>query len=219
MTNTIIFSRVSTLIQDTERQTNELTEYAQKMGYKLVGVIEEQISGAKKTKERPELLKLIKLIDDGKINKVLVWELSRLGRNVIEILQVIDLFNEKKVSLYIKNFNLETLNDDFTPNSLSMFMIQILLSVASLERLSTRQRMASGYNNFLQNGGVVGRTKGRKEEREGFLEKHSDVVKLIKKGISVRNISKLTGNTSSATIIKVKKTLNEKQFAKHIDTN
>ncbi len=208
MINAIIFSRVSTASQDTERQTTELTEYAKKCGYNLVGAIEEQISGAKKTKDRPELLKLLKLIEDGKVNKVLVWELSRLGRNVIEILQVIETLNEKKVRLFIKNFNLETLNDDLTPNPLSMFMIQVLLSVASMERINIRQRMVSGYNSYRAKGGVVGRTKGKKEERADFLEKHSAVVKHLKKGLSIRNISKLTGNTSSATIIKIKKILN-----------
>ena len=136
MINCVIFSRVSTLMQDTDRQTEELKEYAVKMDYNLITVIEEQISGAKKNKERPELIKLMKLIDEGKVNKVLVWELSRLGRNVVEILQVIQIFNEKKVSLYIKNFSLETLNDDLKPNPLSMFMIQILLNMKSLTACS-----------------------------------------------------------------------------------
>ena len=106
MVNCVIFCRVSSLLQDTERQTAELKEYANKMGYKLVAVFEEQISGAKKNKDRPELMKLIGLIDEGKVNKVIVWELSRLGRNLVEILKVIELFKEKKVSLFINKFNL-----------------------------------------------------------------------------------------------------------------
>jgi len=205
MTNAIIFTRVSTVTQNNTRQTAELNEYCQKMRYKLAGVIEEQISGAKKTKERPELIKLIRLIDEGKVDKVLVWELSRLGRNVVEILQVIQMFNEKKVSLFIKNFNLETLDDKGKPNPLSMFMIQILLSVAEMERVSIRQRMYSGYLKHLNDGKAVGRKKGVCESKEKLLEKHKEVVKLLKKGVSVRNISKLTNNTSLATIVKVNK--------------
>jgi DNA invertase Pin-like site-specific DNA recombinase len=205
MVNCVIFCRVSTLIQDTERQTSELNDYANKMGYNLVAVFEEQISGAKKNKDRPELMKLIALIDEGKVNKVLVWELSRLGRNVVEILQVIELFKEKKVSLFIKNFNLETLNEDLTPNPLSMFMIQILLSVAEMERVSIRQRMYSGYLKHRNDGKTVGRKKGVYETKEKLLEKHKEVVKLLKKGLSVRNISKLTNDTSFATIVKVNK--------------
>lgn len=207
MINCIIFSRVSTEIQDTARQTLELKEYCQKMGYNLVSVIEEQISGAKKNKDRPELIKLINLIDEGKVNMVLVWELSRLGRNVIEILQAIEILNEKKVRLFIKNFNLETLDDDLKPNPLSMFMIQILLSVASMERTMIRQRMYSGYLKHLKDGGAIGRKKGVFETKEQLLEKHKEVAKLLKKGVSVRNISKLTNNTSLATIVKVNKLL------------
>ncbi len=205
MTNCIIFSRVSTVIQGTARQTSELKEFCLKMKYNLIGIIEEQISGAKKNQDRPELLKLIEMIDVGKVNKVLVWELSRLGRNVVEILQVIQIFNEKKVSLYIKNFNLETLNEDKTPNPLSMFMIQILLSVAEMERVSIHQRMYSGYLKHIKDGKSVGRKKGVKESEAHFLEKHKEVVKLLKKGFSVRYISKLTNNTSLATIVKVNK--------------
>ena len=216
MINCVIFSRVSTLMQDTDRQTEELKEYAVKMNYNLIIVIEEQISGAKKNEERPELIKLMKLIDDGKVNKVLVWELSRLGRNVVEILQVIQGFNEKKVSLYIKNFSLETLSEDLKPNPLSMFMIQILLSVAEMERVSIRQRMYSGYLKHRKDGKSVGRIKGVSETKEHVLEKHKEVVKLLKKGMSVRNISRLTNNTSLATIVKVNKLLkNDTTKQKH----
>ncbi len=216
MINCVIFSRVSTLMQDTDRQTEELKEYAFKMNYNLITVIEEQISGAKKNDERPELIKLMKLIDEGKVNKVLVWELSRLGRNVVEILQVIQIFNEKKVSLYIKNFSLETLNEDLKPNPLSMFMIQILLSVAEMERVAIRQRMYSGYIKHRKDGKSVGRIKGVSETKEHVLEKHKEVVKLLKKGMSVRNISRLTNNTSLATIVKVNKLLkNDTTKQKH----
>lgn len=216
MINCVIFSRVSTLMQDTDRQTEELKEYAFKMNYNLITVIEEQISGAKKNDERPELIKLMKLIDEGKVNKVLVWELSRLGRNVVEILQVIQIFNEKKVSLYIKNFSLETLNEDLKPNPLSMFMIQILLSVAEMERVAIRQRMYSGYIKHRKDGKSVGRIKGVSETKEHMLEKHKEVVKLLKKGMSVRNISRLTNNTSLATIVKVNKLLkNDTTKQKH----
>lgn len=212
MSNSVIFSRVSTEIQDTLRQTEELKELCLKWGDKVISIIEEQISGNKKTKERPELLKLIKLIDEGKVEKVLVWELSRLGRNVIEILQVIEILNEKKVRLYIKNFNLETLDDNLSPNPLSMFMIQILLSVASMERIVIRQRVYSGYLKYRKDGGIVGREKGKKETDEQLLEKHKEVAKLLRKGISVRNISKLTNGTSLGTIVKVNKIIKKKIY-------
>ena len=145
MTKAVIYSRVSSEgnRQDTERQTNELIEYANKMRYELVEVYEEKVSGYKKNEDRPIFSKMLEEIEKGIIDKVLVWELSRIGRSVIQSLQNIQLLTDKKVSIYIKNFNLETLNDDKTPNSLSMFMVQILFSVANMEAQLTKSRMIS----------------------------------------------------------------------------
>ena len=207
MTKAVIYSRVSSEgnRQDTERQTNELIEYANKMGYELVGVFEEKVSGFKKNEDRPVFLRLLEEIEKGVIDKVLVWELSRIGRSVIQSLQNIQLINDKKVSIYIKNFNLETLNDDKTPNSLSMFMVQILFSVANMEAQLTKSRMISGYRNHIKNGGKVGRKSGSIETEEETIQKHSDVLKLLKKKLSIRQISGLT-NKSTNTILKVKST-------------
>ena len=207
MTNAVIYSRVSSEgnRQDTERQTNELIEYANKMGYELVGVYEEKVSGFKKNEDRPIFSRMLEEIEKGTIDKVLVWELSRIGRSVIQSLQNIQLLTDKKVSIYIKNFNLETLNDDKTPNSLSMFMVQILFSVANMEAQLTKSRMVSGYRNHIKNGGKVGRKSGSIETEEETIQKHTDIVKLLKKNLTIRQISGLT-NKSTNTILKVKST-------------
>jgi DNA invertase Pin-like site-specific DNA recombinase len=209
MTKAVIYSRVSSEgnRQDTERQTNELIEYANKMGYELVGVYEEKVSGFKKNEDRPIFSKMLEDAENGNFEKCLVWELSRIGRSVIQSLQNIQLLTDKKVSIYIKNFNLETLNDDKTPNSLSMFMVQILFSVANMESQLTRSRMQSGYKAFIAKNGTsaIGRKKGSIETEEETIHKHSDVLKLLKKKLSIRQISGLT-NKSTNTILKVKST-------------
>ena len=213
MIKAVIYSRVSSEgnRQDTERQTNELIEYANKMGYKLVEVYEEKVSGYKKNEDRPIFSRMLEEIEKGAIDKVLVWELSRIGRSVIQSLQNIQLLTDKKVSIYIKNFNLETLNDDKTPNSLSMFMVQILFSVANMEAQLTKSRMVSGYRNHIKNGGKVGRKSGSIETEEETIQKHSDVLKLLKKKLSIRQISGLT-NKSTNTVLKVKSTANKLQM-------
>jgi DNA invertase Pin-like site-specific DNA recombinase len=213
MTKAVIYSRVSSEgnRQDTERQTNELKEYANKMGYELVGVYEEKVSGFKKNEDRPVFSRMLEEIEKGTIDKVLVWELSRIGRSVIQSLQNIQLLTDKKVSIYIKNFNLETLNDDKTPNSLSMFMVQILFSVANMEAQLTKSRMVSGYRNHIKNGGKVGRKSGSIETEEETIQKHTDVLKLLKKKLSIRQISGLT-NKSTNTILKVKSTAHKLQM-------
>jgi DNA invertase Pin-like site-specific DNA recombinase len=210
MVNAVIYSRVSSVgnRQDNERQTNELTEYAARMGYNLIGVYEEKISGfSKKNEERPILTQMLKDIDRGKIDKVLTWELSRIARNVIQGLTFIEELNSRKVSLFIKNYNLETLYEDKSINGLTMFLVQILASVAAMEAETTRARFQSGYRNYVNNGGKVGRKPGHTISDDDLLKKYSEVVKLLKRGLSIRQISKLTENTSTTTILKVKATM------------
>jgi DNA invertase Pin-like site-specific DNA recombinase len=209
MINAVIYSRVSSIgnRQDTERQTNELREYAGRMGYNLVGVYEEKISGFKKLEDRPVLSQMLNDITKIRIDKVLTWELSRIGRNVIQGLSFIEELNSRKVSLFIKNYNLETLYEDKSINPLTMFMVQILASVAAMETETTKSRFQSGYRNYINNGGKVGRKPGHTISDEDLLKKYPEVGKLLKRGLSIRQISKLTENTSTTTILKVKATL------------
>ena len=208
MINAVIYSRVSSESerQDTERQTNELIDYAHRMGYTIVDVFEEKVSGFKKNEQRPVFSKMLEDIQIKNIDKVLVWELSRIGRSVLQSLQNIQTLHDLKVGIYIKNFNLETLNEDKTPNSLSMFMVQILFAVASMESKMTLSRLKSGYKNNIKKHGSkrVGRKKGSVDSDEKILERHSDVTRLLKRGLSIRNISAIT-NKSSNTVLKVKK--------------
>ncbi|WP_396170496.1 recombinase family protein [Flavobacterium sp.] len=208
MTRAVIYSRVSSegSRQDTERQTNELVEYANTMGYELVWVYEEKVSGFKKNNERPIFSRMLDDLKSQKIDKVLVWELSRIGRNVVQSLQNIQLLTDKKVSIYIKNFNLETLNEDKTPNGLSLFMVQILFSVASMESQLTLSRLQSGYRSLIDSQGskAVGRKAGSIETEEETIQKHSDILKLLKRNLSIRQVAGLT-KKSTNTVLKVRK--------------
>jgi DNA invertase Pin-like site-specific DNA recombinase len=204
----VIFSRVSTQIQDYTRQTDELLEYASKMGYSVERIFEEKISGAKKNEERKELMAMMDYIKKQKISKILTWELSRIGRNAVSVLQVIEMLNASKVSLYIKNYNLETLNPDGTVNPLSQFMVQILNSVNEMERFAIVQRLQSGYKQHIALNRPVGRKPGIQiKSDEQFLKENKDVAKLLKQGYAVRKIMKLE-NKSSGTVQKVKKMIN-----------
>lgn len=205
----VISTRVSTNIQDNKRQVEELKEFASKMNFEVVRVFEEKISGAKENEERPILMEMISFVKENNIDKVLCWELSRIGRNTIEVLKTIKLLNENKISLYIKNYNIETLNENGEINPLSQFMIQILTSVSEMERTTIRQRIKSGYEQYRKSGGIVGRKEGYKKSDEEVLNDYKDVVKLLKQGYSVRKVMKLT-DRSSGTIQKVKKLINLK---------
>lgn len=204
----VIYSRVSTMTQDYKRQTDELKDYSQKMGFQVVKTFEEKISGGKNNEERPKLMEMINYIKENKIDKVLCWELSRIGRNTIEVLKTIKLLNDNCISLFIKNYNIETLNDKCEINPLSQFMIQILTSVSEMEKTTIRQRVKSGYDQFRKNGGKVGRKEGFRKDRELLLNEHKDIVKLLKQDYSVRKVMKLT-DKSSGTVQKIKGLLNQ----------
>ena len=201
----VIFARVSTIVQDYQRQTQELLEHASKMGYHVERIFEEKISGAKKNEERKELMAMMEYIKSNKIQKVLTWELSRIGRNAVQVLQVLEMLNEAKVSSYIKNYNLETLNQDGTVNPLSQFMVQILNSVNEMERQTIVQRLQSGYKQHRALNRPVGRKPGVQiKTDEQFLQENKEVAKLLKQGYSVRKVMKLV-DKSSGTVQKVKK--------------
>jgi DNA invertase Pin-like site-specific DNA recombinase len=204
---TVAFCRVSTSIQDYQRQYNELTALANSKGWQLVTTFAEKISGAKKNAERTELMKMVDYVKSHNINKVLVTELSRLGRDTLQVLQVIELLNKEGISLFIQNYNIETLTADGKVNPMSQFLITILAEVARMERKTIRERVESGYNNFRANGGKVGRKVGYRKSDEEMREEYVEEIRLLKKGYSLRNIQKIT-NTSVNTLRKIKKLTN-----------
>lgn len=100
--NTVIYTRVSTSVQDYQRQIDELQQFASSRGWNVLQVFSEKVSGAKKNEERQELQSLMSYISTHNVEKVLVWELSRLGRNTLEVLKTIEEFNTLGISLFIK---------------------------------------------------------------------------------------------------------------------
>ena len=201
MKKVVIFARVSTSIQDYERQVNELTAVANSNNWNVAATFCEKASGAKKNAERKELSKMIDYVRNNNINMVLVTELSRLGRDTLQVLEVIEQFNKLGISLFIQNYHIETLNENGTINTMSQFLITILAEVARMERKTIRERVESGYKNYRANGGKVGRKEGYRKSKIDMREQYAEEIRLLKKGISLRNISKITG-TSINTIRK-----------------
>ena len=133
-------------------------------------------------------------------------EISRLGRNTLEALKVIQLLNEHNVSLYVKNYNLETLTPDGKVNPVASLICTILLEIASMERLTIRERMESGRNQYItkcrKQGIKMGRPSSYRKTDDVYKTQYSKEISLLKKGISLRNISAITG-TSVNTLRKL----------------
>lgn len=167
-------------------------------------VFAEKVSGAKKNTERTELMNMISYINSHNINKVLITELSRLGRDTLQVLQAIEILNQNRVSVLTQNYNIETLTPEGEINPMSQFLITILAEVARMERKTIRERVSSGYQNFRNNGGKVGRRIGYTKSDEAMKEEYAEELRLLKRGYSLRNTSKLTG-TSINTLRKLTK--------------
>ena len=198
----VIYARVSTLAQEYDRQIDELKDYAKHMNYQVVKVFSEKISGAKKIADRNALSELLDYVRNSKVDKVLIYECSRLSRRIVDFLQVIEELNELKVSLYIHQNGLETLLKDGSVNPIASLVLGIIGQFNSMERSLIRSRMESGYNNYRNNGGVVGRKTGYRKTTEQLKEEYAEEIRLLKKGYSLRNIAKIT-HTSVNTLRKL----------------
>lgn len=192
-TKAVILARVSTSEQDYGRQVADLQALASSKGWEITKVITAHVSGAKSNSERKDFAELKEEIRRSHIEKVLVTEISRLGRDTEQALQTIRLLHENKVSLYIQNLAMETLDDKGNEIMMSSFLCTILLEVAKMERSLIKERLASGRRKYLEAGGTVGRRKGTEESEERTLKKHDDVVRGLKKGLSYRDVARITG--------------------------
>ena len=215
MEKVVILARVSTDKQDYERQVNELTDYCRKMDWKVEKVFTNKVSGAKKNEEREEIQELISYVNSNQIRRVVCLEISRMGRNTLEALKVIQILNEHKVSLYVKNYNLETLDSEGRVNPVASLICTILLEVAAMERLTIKERMASGRDQYIEKcrreGIKMGRPSTYRKSDEEYKKQYQREISLIRKGLSLANISAITG-TSINTIRKIKEVIGVKEL-------
>lgn len=203
MKRVVIYARVSTNSQDYDRQISDLREHAKKQGYVVVKEFSEKISGAKKVAERQQLSELLQFVEAHNIDKVLIYECSRLSRRIVDFLQVIEQLTEKGISLFILQNGLETLQADGKPNPIAQLVLGMIAQFNSMERGLIRSRMESGYNHYRAIGGKVGRKIGYRKSQDDMREEYAEELRLLKKGISLRNVSKIT-HTSVNTLRKVR---------------
>jgi DNA invertase Pin-like site-specific DNA recombinase len=173
----------------------------------VVKIFANKVSGAKKNEEREEIMQLIEYVKTHEVDRVCCTEISRLGRSTIEALKVIEVLNDNKVNLFLANYGLETLTKDGKANPVVSLITTILLEISQLERGLIRDRMKAGYEAYRQrckeNGISIGRSKSYKKSEQAYREEYSKQLSLMRKNVSLRNISKLTG-TSMNTLRKLK---------------
>ena len=208
MEQVAILARVSTQGQDYERQVVELTDYCQRMNWEVVTLFVNKVSGATRNADREEISELVEYVKEHSLNRVVCLSIDRLGRNTLEALKVINYLNENGVSLHIKNYNLNTLNPDGKVNPVASLICTILLEIASMERLTIKERMASGRDLYIakcrREGVKMGRPSTYRKSDDAYKDQYQKEIGLLRKGISLRNVHAITG-TSIGTLQKIKR--------------
>ena len=191
MKTAVIYARVSSANdrQDTTRQIEDLKRFANSQNIEVISIFEEHISGAKKNEERQVLTDCLQFCIKKNVDYLLLSELSRLGRSTLQVLKSLDMLHESKVSVYIQNLGLYSLQPNGEVNPIASIMVTVLAEMANIER----SNINSGRANYIAKGGKLGRKQGSIKTDNKKKEEYKDTIALLKKGYSIRNIAKLQG--------------------------
>lgn len=202
----VIYSRVSSqgYRQDTARQVRDLELVAKQLNLKVAKIYEEHISGAKKTQERPILRECLEYCFANNVEILLISEVSRLGRNIDDLLANVRLCKEKGLNVYFQKEQLSIFNDDGKEHPFLTIFIAVLGTCAEMERDNIKFRLNSGKAKYIAEGGKVGRKVGYKKPDEKLQEEYAGVIKMLRKGYPVRMIAKSEG-VGISTVMRVKK--------------
>lgn len=194
-TKAVIYARVSSTNdrQDTTRQIEDLKRYANSQEIEVVNVFQEHISGTKKNEERQVLTNCLQYCTTNSVSYLLLSELSRLGRSTLQVLRSLEILHEAKVSVYIQNLGLYTLQSNGEANPIASIMVTVLAEMANIERSNIQYRLSSGRANYIAKGGKLGRKIGSTKTEEKKKEEYKEAIQLLKKGYSIRNVAKLQG--------------------------
>ncbi len=203
----VLFVRVSNKSQSYDRQVSELTEYATAQGWQVEAIIEEKASGSKVPLHKRQGIKdLFLLVEQKRVQKVLISEVTRLGRRTHDLLDVIELLHEHKVSLVVYNYKLETLDKRGRVNSMAQFLVTLLADIGRMEAETLSERTKSGLEEAKRKGKKLGRPRGRSKTTQEYLQQYPGVVKDLKAGLSIRQVA-AHRKLADKTVQQVKKAL------------
>lgn len=204
------YSRVSTIGQNVSRQTENFKNFGNLTSENL---FVDKVSGSVPFFERAEAKRLFaEITPTNEPTTVVIDSIDRLGRNLIDILSTIEIFKKNKINIKSLKENFETLTIDGEENAMATMTIAVMGSIAQMERKRIKERQAEGIAIAKVNGKFKGRKIGSSQSTDRLLERHPLIVQFLQKGFTVREINAHTGK-SSATIIKVKKALEQKKVA------
>ena len=206
MKKAVIYARVSSIgdRQSTLRQVLDLTQYATTNGMEVVEIFEEHISGAVKNEERPVLCECLDYCIANTIDSLLISELSRLGRNVDEVLANVKRCKDNSLNIYFQKENISIFQADGSKNPFLNIFISVLGTCAEMERENITYRLNSGRAKYIADGGKLGRKVGSVKTKERKQEEYSKVIRSLRAGKSIRDTAAIC-SVSISTVQRVKK--------------
>jgi DNA invertase Pin-like site-specific DNA recombinase len=189
-----LYCRVSTADQTCARQERDLRAFAKKAGYKIAGVWKETASGAED--DRAERKEVLALAQARKVDVILVTELTRWGRSMLDLFHTLQDLQSWDVSLVAQTglqFDLRSAQ--------GKLVASLMAALAEFERDLLRERVRSGIAAARKRGVVFGRRPGQRVKSDRFAPK---VLKLVSEGQSYREIGHRLG-LSKNTILDIVK--------------
>ncbi len=169
----------------------------------IVKIYEEHISGAKRNEERQVLTQCLDYCTENNVDYLLLSELSRLGRSTLQVLKSLERLHEAKVSVYIQNLGIYSLQPNGEVNPIASILITVLAEMGNIERANIQYRLNSGRAQYVRNGGKLGRKTGTIKSEDKKREEYKEVISLLRRGYSIRNTAKITGYSFS-TVQRIK---------------
>ena len=166
-------------------------------------MFEEHISGAKRNEERAVLCECLDYCISNNVDTLLISELSRLGRNVDEVLANVKRCKDNHLNIYFQKENLSIFQADGTKNPFLNIFISVLGTCAEMERENIKFRLNSGRDKYIAEGGKLGRKVGYRKPTEKKEEEYKNVLKELRKGTSIRRTAKLC-DVSTSTVQRLK---------------
>ncbi|MGE0020923.1 MAG: recombinase family protein [Draconibacterium sp.] len=197
----IKYNRCSTINQTGDRFSID------KEVYDLV--LLDKISGSVSFKDRPKGKELIKLIEDGLVDELVVEEFSRLGRNTGDVITNLQWLDDKGVNVTVRNIGLQS-RPNGVKNPIWKMISSVMSSMYEMELENIKERTMTGRLVYVQKGGRLGRPEGTNESEKDFLNKDltQKIIKNLNKGLTIRDIGKIVG-CSNKTIIKTRKLMSK----------
>lgn len=190
MTDVCLFLRVSTSHQNTDNQELELVELCKRRDWNIVEIYKETVSGSKKNEDRKELTRMLGDMKKKYFSKIICYDLSRISRNMGELVKTLSLLDDYKISLFSWKQNLDT--DDGGLGKMFFYFVGIFNEIESSLR---KERQLTSINRLRT-------IKGFRYGGNELISKETkqQVLGLREQGLSYRKIKEQVSTISLSSI-------------------